>query len=241
MLSADDFEELVSVCSDQELARAKRFVFAHDQRAYLAAHGLLRQALSAAQPQWAPTEWEFSARLYGRPELKSRCASNLRFNLSHCRSRVNCVVCPDLDCGIDVEFGARQTCLEGNDQYFLGPDERAWLARQPDGAREVGLMRFWTMKEALSKAVGLGLKLPFIELQFELEPVPRLAAGPATASGPWWLHQALTEDGHVESIALRTSATIQLVRQEWAAGQAWHQARQRGATLLVPAQPWLVW
>lgn len=239
-LSACAFDELVSVCSAAEFERAEKFLFERDRSAYLAAHGLLRHALSAAQPGRAPAAWRFRASPYGKPELHEACASRLRFNLSHCATRVNCVVCPQLDCGIDVEPLARRLGKPASDLHFLAPAEQAWLAGQPEGGREGLGMRFWTLKEALAKAVGLGLHLPFAQLEFELAPVLRLKAAPAAASGAWWLSQAVSADGHVESLALRSSpsAAIDVVRREWGAAR---ERAARAQPLKLPVQPWSVW
>lgn len=242
-LSAQAFKELASVCSGAELARSKKFVFAHDARAYLAAHGLLRHALSDAQPCVEPDEWTFTASPNGRPELGVERASNLRFNLSHCATRVNCIICPELDCGIDVEPAGRRQSLGKNDLHFLGPSERAWLATQTEQAQHESLMRFWTLKEALAKAVGLGLTLPFGELEFELEPTAVLTSAPAAGLGPWCLHQAVTADGHVESLAVRTADPINLVRREWAAAARPQNVVPYPLTVaqMMPIQPWSVW
>lgn len=228
-LSIGAFEELVSMCSTDELERADRFIFPQDRRAYLAAHGMLRYALTQAEPAVTPGRWNFMVSEHGRPELVHDIASNLRFNLSHCATRVNCIICPELDCGIDVEPAGRRERLVGSGMHFLGSTEREWVASQPDAGREVSLMRFWTLKEAVAKAVGLGLGLPLAELEFELAPMPRLTAAPAPASGPWWLHQALTPDGHVESLAVRTPVAIEVVRHEWPAIR-----RMRTPTLYQP-------
>lgn len=46
-LSPSAFDALASVCSVAEVQRAARYLFDRDRRASLAAHGLLRQSISA--------------------------------------------------------------------------------------------------------------------------------------------------------------------------------------------------
>ena len=217
-LSADAFDELASVCSGVEMQRAERFVFARDRRSYLAAHGLLRLALSAADPARLPGEWHFANGPHGRPELSEQIHSALRFNLSHCATRVTCVVCLELDCGVDVESVSRSQASPAIDAYCLAQSEQTRIDRLAGAEREVEFTRLWTLKEALAKAVGMGLHLPFAELEFGLDPHPLVLAVPAQATGPWWLAQHFTGDGHVESLALRIDSEwpIEVARIEWA-------------------------
>ncbi|GAB2890531.1 4'-phosphopantetheinyl transferase superfamily protein [Paraburkholderia jirisanensis] len=216
-LSAHALDELTTICSSAELARAERFVFARDRCAYLAAHGLLRLALSASVPAYQPAEWLFSAGAYGRPELHAQMHSCLRFNLSHCASRVTCVVCAELDCGVDVEPLGRHEASPAMQASCLAPSELARIDMLTDIQRAAMFIRFWTLKEALSKAVGKGLGLPFQQLAFELDPKPAVRAVPAEAAGPWWLAHRSTTDGHIESLALRVKEgdEVDLLRHEW--------------------------
>ncbi|KWE89937.1 hypothetical protein WL80_15410 [Burkholderia ubonensis] len=215
-LGANGFEALAASCDDDEMARAGRFAFERDRRAYLAAHGLLRRALSHAEPSCGPREWRFSTGRYGRPELDERFRRRPRFNLSHCETRVTCVVSGTIPCGVDVETLRRNPGRAVMDAC-LAPSERARIARLDVSGRDAEFVRLWTLKEAVAKGVGMGLHLPFCELAFELEAAPRLRAAPAEAAGPWRLAQHVTHDRHVESLALRIGgdAEIDLTRVEW--------------------------
>ncbi|GGB95790.1 4'-phosphopantetheinyl transferase family protein [Pseudoduganella buxea] len=210
------FTALAQVCSNAEFERAERFVFARDRRAYLAAHGLLRHALSAYDPGHGPADWFFVSGAHGRPELDHRLGSALRFNISHCATRVNCVVSTGLDCGIDVEAvgGRAQTALL--QQECLAVTEQHWVRSAPSAQQAHRLMRLWTLKEAVAKAVGLGLYLPFAQLAFEAGPVPRLVSRPAGVGPAWWLVQHATAE-HVEAMALGLPAdrAVNVSRREW--------------------------
>uniref|UniRef100_UPI003BEF4834 4'-phosphopantetheinyl transferase family protein n=1 Tax=Burkholderia arboris TaxID=488730 RepID=UPI003BEF4834 len=215
-LGVDGFEALAAVCDDAEMARAGRFVFERDRHAYLAAHGLLRRALSHVEPCQGPHMWRFSKGRYGRPELDEQFQSRPRFSLSHCETRVTCVASGAIPCGVDVE---RLRCRPGRAvmDACLAPSEQVRIGQLDDSVRDATFLRLWTLKEAVAKGVGMGLHLPFRELAFELEPQPYLCAAPAEADGPWRLVQHVIDDGHVESLALRVdrNAEIALSRIEW--------------------------
>src|SRR5215813_11821908 len=71
-----------------ERERANRFHFETDRRMYVAAHALLRRALSRHAPV-EPAEWRFSGAEGERPEIAEPApATRLRFSLSHTRSVV---------------------------------------------------------------------------------------------------------------------------------------------------------
>jgi 4'-phosphopantetheinyl transferase len=216
-VDAAAFDALASVCSPREREAAERFRFDRDRRAYLAAHGLLRRALSACAPRHAPTAWTFVRTAHGRPALDAHFDAGLRFSLSHCATRVGCVVVRDVDCGIDIEPANREV-----DTALLGPQclsraEQRWVHAGARAQRALRFLRLWTLKEAVAKAVGLGLSLPFADLAFALDPVPRLAAMPAGVGDAWWLLQDAAADGHVEALALRLPArrSVALSRRAW--------------------------
>jgi 4'-phosphopantetheinyl transferase len=62
----------------------------------------------------------------------------------------------------------------------MHPREQAALLSRPASERLVFFLRCWTLKEALSKAVGEGLSLPFREFAFD---EAQLVAAPALWSG----------------------------------------------------------
>ena len=90
------------IVSPAEQERIRRFRFPRDGMAFLAAHGLARAALSQFEPSVPPDRWEFRATEKGRPEMGAPIGSALRFNISHTRGLVACVVTRNVDCGVDV-------------------------------------------------------------------------------------------------------------------------------------------
>lgn len=216
-LSPAALEALAASCDDEEHARAARFVFREDRNAYLAAHGLLRHTLSALCPDRDPGGWAFQAATHGKPHLKSGLTGrDLRFNLSHCRSRVVCIVTEGLDCGIDVEPASRPTGDPGLYASCLTPEEAAWLDEQPHSERSLAFLKLWTLKEAVTKSIGLGLHFPFQQVALEVRALPRLRAVAGHTADRFWLAQTITDD-HVETVAVvmpapsRTPVTVQRI------------------------------
>jgi 4'-phosphopantetheinyl transferase len=153
-----------ALLSPDEQQRCERFHFAADSLCYLAAHALLRLALSRYVPLH-PGSWQFQADRQGRPELSRVHADlHLRFNLSHTRGLVACVIARHA-CGIDVESTLR-TLAGFNLISSLAPPEVAALSTSPKSNSTEAMLAYWTLKESYAKARGLGLALPFEKLWF---------------------------------------------------------------------------
>lgn len=159
-----EHERLACALEAGERARADRFVRKADCRAYVTAHWLLRHALSWAQPSVEPSAWRFRTTAYGKPELAADWPG-IRFSLSHCLEYTAVVLADGIDCGVDVESMRRAGDLGPLAGSVLSPRELAAFRAAGEGQRQV-FFRCWTLKEAYAKAVGLGLRLPFDELDF---------------------------------------------------------------------------
>jgi hypothetical protein len=86
----------------------------------------------------------------GRPQVPG-----LAVSLSHTHHRVVVAASTDGPIGVDLEEVHLRPVRELADRWFA-PEELAWMADQPDQLD--GFLRLWTAKEAVGKALGLGLR-----------------------------------------------------------------------------------
>ena len=193
-----------------EIEQMRRFRFDLDRRAYCVAHALARQALSSFEPNVSPQRWVFELTAYGRPEIaKGYGFPPLRFNMSHTRGMVAVVVARELDCGVDVESVERFNCLEHLAANVLAPAELASLSTVPDSERPLLFSRYWTLKEAYSKALGLGMSMPFERIAFELrEGGARLL----NQADDWVFEQWLASPNYMVATAFRSRQPLRLLR-----------------------------
>ncbi|MGW1764810.1 4'-phosphopantetheinyl transferase family protein [Streptomyces sp. NPDC002073] len=158
--------------NEQEVAG--RFLFERDRRQYLVAHALVRRvlALETGIPEAEAIIWRSSR---GRPFLQTpdgglpRGADALDFNLSHANAYNLLGVSRGLRIGVDVERLDRGERGLDNIIATFSPEEQDWIASAAPGRpRNRRALRLWTLKEAYSKARGLGLGLPFDSFVFTL-------------------------------------------------------------------------
>jgi 4'-phosphopantetheinyl transferase len=169
-------ESFLAILSAEETARAASFRFQRDRDIYVVAHALVRTTLSHYAPL-SPSAWSFRSTAHGRPEIATAWAPvGLRFNLSHTRGLVACVVHAALDVGVDVEEMRDTDLMEIAEHAFSAAEVATLRATSPD-QRRTSFYRFWTLKEAYVKARGLGLSIP--TTRFSLTPGAR---GDATVS-----------------------------------------------------------
>jgi 4'-phosphopantetheinyl transferase len=176
-----------ALLSADERARGDRFVFAEDRRDFVAAHALVRRALSHCRP-FDASAWSFVASRSGKPEVAAsqRGHPPIAFNLSHTRGLVACAVSTHSSVGIDVESTARDVVPLVH-RYFH-PSEAAHIDGYPASTRPLRAIELWTLKEAFLKAVGAGLSIPLRDCVFALDDGSALRfSQPAAAasSTPW--------------------------------------------------------
>jgi 4'-phosphopantetheinyl transferase len=85
--------------------------------------------------------------------------------------------------GVDVEHRQRSPLPEP--RRWLSPEEAEELTRRPSHQRQAYLLRLWTGKEAATKALGLGMAMPFRRLEVDAQ------------RGCWWTRRAPTGAGDV--------------------------------------------
>lgn len=143
----------VGVLDDQERARAGRLRTAELRHHFIAAHVAVRQVLA-----WflgcTPAALGFAIDPHGKPHLRDH---DLRFNLSHSGGHALVAVGRAARIGVDLELRDRLRDADRLASRVLAPVELSAFTALPTSERAKALLRAWTRKEALLKAIGLGL------------------------------------------------------------------------------------
>jgi 4'-phosphopantetheinyl transferase len=141
----------------EEQLRAARFRFHEDARHWTACRAGLRKILGETI-QLPANEVPLILSEFGKPALAPPFDS-LHFNLSHCSNLAAIALGTDGPVGIDLEKLNRAPDLLECESTFCHPAEARDLPDETT-SRARQLLRIWTAKEAVLKALGTGLSHP---------------------------------------------------------------------------------
>lgn len=141
--------EALSQISAERREKALKFRFEQGQRECVLAYLLLKRALK--EVYGIDENPRLTEQADGKPVLTDY--PHIHFNLSHCKNAVACVI-GDEPVGVDVERIGRYT--ESLANYVMNEEEISRIGSSADPGRE--FIRLWTMKEALLKLTGEGIR-----------------------------------------------------------------------------------
>jgi 4'-phosphopantetheinyl transferase len=205
-LAADDesFARIAAWLSAAENARAARFGREDLRRRYVIGRALLRSFL-ASRLALSPAEVPIARGPRGRPRREG--IAGIDFNVSHTRDMSFIGMARGLRIGVDIERTDRDVNADGLARRVLAPEERAAMATFAADERRARFLRYWTCKEAMSKATGDALSAPFRHLNVNLDHRIELLDGP----GPyepllWRLHRVALPSQYIATVALWSGA-----------------------------------
>lgn len=195
-----------SMLSSQEQERYERFRFAEDRHRYLVSHALVRRVLSH-YAEISPGAWEFSETDHGRPEVANPGFSALRFNLSHTSGLAACLVAQSCDCGIDVErVHVRHNPIDVARRMFSNAEVEQMLRLSGRDQLEYFFVR-WTLREAYTKARGIGITFPTHKLNFNIRAATKIGIefdmDIDDKAENWQLEIFSLTDEHIAAAAIR--------------------------------------
>lgn len=156
----DCFRSDAEVCtrclSSAEIERADRYVRLDDRRRFTVTRAALRTILGALLLR-ETYEIAFAVNSNGKPFLPN---SDLQFNVTH-SGRYGAVAVGRTPVGIDVEWiDARVDLLTSIGMTCFSPEELSLLRCASSNERSRRAYALWTRKEAVVKALGIGIGVP---------------------------------------------------------------------------------
>ncbi|MCA9133290.1 MAG: 4'-phosphopantetheinyl transferase superfamily protein [Planctomycetales bacterium] len=184
-----DYERLLN---GEERARADRFLLPELRRRFVACRGRLRSLLAEATASSA-SELRFVYQQWGKPTLpRPRQRAELHFNVSHSQEWA-LIALAQSPLGVDFEFAQERLNPRALAAQILSPEERPAWDGLPPSDRALATLPLWVCKEALLKALGLGIAEGLQQVSFPL-PLPREGAfAPRAIDASLQLH--LEDDG----------------------------------------------
>ena len=151
------WREYRDMLSERETKRANRYHFKADRVAFILRRSVLR-ILAGHYLGIDPQVLEFTKGLYGKPKIIARLNKDgLQFNISVSNAIILLGFAIGRNIGVDVERVRPIDDIDSIAKHFFSPSEKALLLSQPPNEKLHSFYRIWTLKEALLKALGIGL------------------------------------------------------------------------------------
>lgn len=194
---ADD----LALLSPSEREQAARFARLVDGAAFITARATLRRLLASATGLGA-AELPLERDTRGRPYLAADGHDTMDFNLSHSGALAAIGIAFGGRIGVDVEIHGTVRAIRDLVPQVMGPREAEVLSRLTGDAFAREFYECWTRKEAVIKALGIGLEFPLQSIDVpsvEHERAVRVRTGPAHE---WTVSTREPMPGYSLSIAL---------------------------------------
>ncbi len=151
---------LKTFLSQEEKTRAEKFYFEKDYRLFVVTHGFLRKILGHYLGI-SPQKVFFLIQPKGKPILSTfHHNMPILFNISHSSEMAVIALTRTADIGVDVEKIQSFENLMEIAEYFFHPQEAQEIMNKSAGASLKKFYEIWTQKEAVVKALGIGLSAP---------------------------------------------------------------------------------
>lgn len=197
------------ILSEQERRRAARLRDRLDYERFVASHSLWRSILGAYLAV-GPDEIEFAYAPLGKPYLRPPRGA-LRFSGSHSQDIAAIALAWDVEIGLDIEdLGRTLVDASGVAAIAFSPEERCRLAEVPASEQAEVLLKGWTQKEAIAKALGLGLYSSLRQISISPD-----AFQPFESLPGWQIIPLLPGEGAVASLAAPNRTRWQITERWW--------------------------
>ena len=160
------FEGYLCKVNEQRRAKVLRCKNEEDRKRTLLAGALLSFGLE--REGFCYEDLEFATTPEGKPYLVSN--PDVHFSLSHSGKYAVCVI-SDQNIGVDIENRQRKLLSEGKLEKLLAVARKSFSDREyqvfvnSSVEEQIEIfLKFWTRKEAVSKACGKGLAMNFSEI-----------------------------------------------------------------------------
>ncbi len=205
--------------SPDEQQRADRFRFDRHRVRFIVRHGVLR-AILAKYLDFPAGRLEFSVGQYGKPTLKQTGGFQvIHFNSSHSDNLALMAFAVDRPLGVDVERIRPLTDLQAMLKRCFSPEDQAEIQALPPQQQWLGFFNGFSRKEALLKALGIGLSVPLDRVGVSLLPgePPRVLSVEVEGQQPdaWQLACVTPNAEHAAALACQ-GPKPQIRRWLWA-------------------------
>lgn len=190
-VSPTQYANCEQLLTPDELSRADRYLFEDIRRRYIVCRGALRQLL-ASRLDCDPADLRFRYEKWGKPVLADSGKPRLHFNVSH-SGEWALIGLAKRPLGVDLEVPNERISNRAIASQILSPSEQVQWQQFSARQQEASVMPLWVCKEALLKAMGLGIAEGLQQISFALPVAAETVFSPVSMNGSLQMH--LEDDG----------------------------------------------
>ena len=154
--------------TEDEISHSRGLKRDEDRVRFIATRSLLRQALShSARTEVESGQARLQINAFGKPELKTEDTA-LSFSITHAGAFSAIAITKGATIGIDAEKVEAERLSHLPFDCFSAKEQKH-LKGQKTAKRHFDFFRLWTLKEAYTKALGLGFSAEFNKIDFDLD------------------------------------------------------------------------
>ena len=205
-LPSAHLDRLAGCLAPDEEQRASAYSLPAVRHCYVACRSVLRNLL-ARYLETDPDKIEFAYSDHGKPRLAGRTAeTGVEFNVSHTDGLAVVGIGRRRPLGVDIERLRDLSDMDGLIRRYFAPAEQEALGGRTASALRRSFFEIWTRKEAVMKALGVGLSLAPEKITVTVGSTsrPQLIAlrGRSVPPGEWFLHSTDPASDYVASVAV---------------------------------------
>jgi 4'-phosphopantetheinyl transferase len=161
-------DDIKHCLSDQEIRKSEEIVFPRQKELFCLRKGITRIILSRLL-DISPREIQYAYSFNGKPYIKEN-DKNIQFNISHSKEYLLVAAIQAIDIGVDIEKinYSLDYSLIGKD--IFSPEELKVFNSYSKQQQLHSFYKAWVQKEAISKALGLGLSIGFNSFSVNMDP-----------------------------------------------------------------------
>jgi len=202
------YSDLIKYFNESDRIKADKFHFEEERNTWLLCHTLLRMVISA-KLNIDHSEIVITRDRNNKPWLQG---NQLYFNISHTRESFAFAISDQLPVGVDIEKVDREIDFRSIIKTFFSSGEIKSILEDPGKSRDRFFL-LWTRKEALLKALGIGIvdKLKEVEVYRDINFLNQASFNNIIDSSLFCDHYIYSEKIHNNylSIALPSKSKIE--------------------------------
>lgn len=201
-----EFESVdwLSRLSEEELARAARYLLPEDKHRYIISKSILRRLIIHFL-KIENKDIRIGFREHGKPFLVDY--PELKFNTSHSEDAFAIAFASGKEIGVDIENRQRVLNIPALERFLFTSDELKVAENLEQNRKQEVFIKSWTRKEALLKSGGEGLtkSMNSLEVSFLQEKQFSLKTDDALNASEWFLESFTLLNEYLGAVAVKGS------------------------------------